>query len=75
MSAYGEAARSTQSRDENLGRAYEGTALFIDLVTAFESRRALKDATDPERSAKVLQAVMERFGLVATSSDEDDTPQ
>ena len=71
MSAYGDATYGSQSsRDENLRRAYEGTALFIDLVTAFESRRDLKDGSDPERRAKMLQDLMMRFDLAANSRAE-----
>ena len=71
MGAYGGATYgSSSSRDENLRRAYEGTALLIELVTAFENRRDLK-LPNPDLRAEVLQAAMRRYGLAAKSGEEE----
>ena len=64
MKSYGEAALSARVRDENLDRAYEGTALLVELVTAFENRRALLG--DPKRREEALQALMMRYSPVSS---------
>lgn len=70
MSSYAEAARYSKTEDEHhLHRAYEGTALLIDLVAARENRRALLD--DPKRREEVLQELMRRYGLAAQPSKKE----
>jgi len=59
--AFGEAAWGGKTRDENLARAFEGTALLIELMNAFEIRRDLRKQDDPELRAKVLEAVLKQL--------------
>jgi hypothetical protein len=60
MDAFAEAAFG-KDRDENLGRALKGTALLIELMNAFETRRDLRKQDDPELRAKVLEAVLKQL--------------
>jgi len=64
MNSYGEAARSTRERDENLDRAHEEATLLVKLVTAFENRRALLG--DPKRREEALQALLMRYSPVSS---------
>jgi len=71
MSAYGEATYGPgSSRDERLRRAYEGTALLIDLITTFENRRDSRFA-DPNLRARVLQDALGRCGLDTRCGDDE----
>ena len=63
MDAYGEAAQSGRFRDQNLGRAFEGTSILIDLMTAFETRRDLRKQDDPASRANALEAVLKQIDL------------
>jgi hypothetical protein len=57
MDAFGDAAEGGKLQEERLSRAIEGTRTFIDLMGAFEARRAVKrrdDATRKDRLRAVL---------------------
>jgi len=69
MSSYSEAARCSKTRGEDLDRAYEGTALLIELVTARENWPAVLD--DGDRREEVLQELLRRYGLTASASADE----
>lgn len=53
-------ARATR-REEHLGEAYKGVALFIETVAVRESRRALMEHI--ERRQEIVNELMHRYGL------------